>query len=69
MNIAQLKEVLDGCEGVVVHEDAGLLSVWTGGATVNVYDAEGACLDCWTRYDMDGHEVRATAIQHIEGGE
>ena len=65
--MGKMAEVFDCAGGVVVHEDAGLISVWNGSATVNVYTGTGACVDCWTQYDMDAQAFRSAAIAHIEG--
>lgn len=66
MDVDTLVEVFDGVEGVVVHDSVGLISAWNGSATVNVYTLDGRCVDCWTDYDLDKHNFRAAAIEHID---
>lgn len=66
MTLEVLHQVFDGARGVVVHEEWGLVSVWNGSATVNVYNSHGECVDCWMKDDMDAQDFRATAIEHVE---
>ena len=65
--IGRLFDVFDGARGVVVHEAAGLVSVWSGGSPVPIYcAASGEVLDAWTQYDMDAQGFQAAAIEHVK---
>ena len=66
MDLNALVNVFDGADGVVVHDSVGLISVWNGSATVNVYDLDGRCVDCWTDYDLARHTFRTAAIDHVD---
>ncbi len=64
---ALLRE-LDCARCVVIDEERGLIGVWHGGATFNVYTADGRCVDCFTVYDCDANDAQAALIEHIRGG-
>jgi len=68
MDLLTLFDVFDGAHGVVVHDFFGLISVWNGGSTVNIYDPFGRCVDCWTGHEMDHQSFQRQAIEHVETG-
>jgi len=69
MTMEVLHQVFDGARGVVVHEERGLVSVWNGSATVNVYFEDGlslALVSMWMCDGMDFEEFRRLANEHVE---
>jgi len=45
MNIKDFAKETEGNEMVVIKKD--LIFVWTGGHTVNIFNLEGDCIDCF----------------------
>lgn len=76
MDIETLFNMLDGAVGVVCHVQGRRISVWHGGNSVNVYDADGVPVDAWESSSwsngdpapMTDAEFRRLAIEHVEGG-
>lgn len=48
MDMSTLYDALDGARLVVVEEDRGVIAVWHGGATINLYNEALAAIDCYT---------------------
>ena len=63
-----LECVFHGCKGVYADEDSGLIFVWNGGATVNIYYGHLAVFDVYTDqtladYDDFARSVREHLVQ------
>jgi len=48
MDMSTLYDTLDGARLVVVDEDRGVIAVWHGGATINLYNEALEAVDCYT---------------------
>ena len=64
METSEMLELLDGAEGVCYSEEFGMVCVWFGGPTFNVYTEQGANVDAFTVYGEgatapDPHTARA----------
>lgn len=58
MNISTLTAIFDFAHFVLVDEDSGIIQVWNGSQTVNVYNEKGQPIDCWME-DFRGWDWRA----------
>jgi len=48
VDMSTLYDALDGARLVVVDEDRGVIAVWHGGATINLYNEALEAVDCYT---------------------
>jgi hypothetical protein len=60
--------VFHGCKGVYADEDSGLIFVWRGGATVNIYYYESlAFFDVYTDQTLADYDDFARSVrEHVE---
>ena len=63
-----LRRVFDGAKLVNVHPELRQVAVWSGGITINIYDANTLNeITCFSLSDEKGRpEDRSTVNQHIE---
>ena len=63
-----LRRVFDGATLVNVHPELRQVAVWSGGTTINIYDANTLNeITCFSLSDEKGRaEDRSTVNQHIE---
>tara|TARA_R100001082_G_scaffold107214_1_gene80855 strand:+ start:121 stop:621 length:501 start_codon:yes stop_codon:yes gene_type:complete len=65
MNAETIHAIFDFARFVDVDEDSGIIQVWNGNLTVNVYTSQGDCIDCYTREFKDWREVRDAMWEYL----